>query len=158
MEDIVIIRPVEKEDLSRILYLCTLHAEFEKIPFRLDGQVSRLARDIFSHNPKLYCLVAVSQGEVIAYATYMKQYATWDAGEYMYLDCLFVLENFRSQGIGEKIMNQVKEHSAKLGCDLIQWQTPDFNVKAMKFYRRIGAQSKAKERFFLNLTSQNEKG
>ena len=151
MEKSIIIRPVKTNELPEILQLCALHAEYERLPFQVNGQVSALEKDIFSASPKLYCLVAEVKGHIIAYATYMKQYATWNAEEYIYLDCLFVIEEFRSDGIGEELMKQIRKHSAELGCSLMQWQTPEFNKRAIKFYRRMGAHSKSKERFFLEV-------
>ena len=48
-------------------------------------------------------------------------------------------------------MEKVIEYSKTQDCDLIQWQTPDFNEKAIEFYNRIGGKSKSKERFYLNI-------
>lgn len=48
-------------------------------------------------------------------------------------------------------MDKIKEEAQKLGCAMIQWQTPEFNKRAIKFYKRIGAVGKSKERFFLNV-------
>lgn len=47
--------------------------------------------------------------------------------------------------IGEDLMIAIKQEARRLNCFLIQWQTPDFNIRAMKFYDRIGAKCKAKE-------------
>lgn len=47
------------------------------------------------------------------------------------------------------IMNHMKEFGRQQNIYLIQWQTPDFKARAIKFYKRIGATSKLKERFFL---------
>ena len=95
--------------------------------------------------------MALRNGQIAGYATYMKQYATWDAREYLYLDCLYISESYRSEGIGRQLIDQVQVESRKHGCDLMQWQTPSFNKDAMRFYYRIGAESKSKERFFLNV-------
>ena len=81
----------------------------------------------------------------------MKQFSTWDANFYIYMDCLFLTEESRGYGIGEKMMNVIKEEAEKLNCNLIQWQTPDFNTRAIKFYDRIGGISKTKERYFLKV-------
>ena len=43
----------------------------------------------------------------------------------------------------------MKEFGRQQNIYLIQWQTPDFKARAIKFYKRIGATSKLKERFFL---------
>jgi hypothetical protein len=37
------------------------------------------------------------------------------------------------------------------GCVQVQWQTPDWNVDAARFYRRAGAVERAKRRFVLSL-------
>ena len=142
------IRFAERKDINQIIALCSLHATHEKVPYNIEGKAECLKEDIFSPTPKLYCLVVENQGVLLGYATYMRQYATWDACEYIYMDCLFIKEFVRGYGLGEKLVNKIKQEGKKLRCDLIQWQTPDFNIRAMKFYRRIGAISKSKERFF----------
>ena len=145
------IRNARPEDMDRIVELCTLHADFEKAAYSAKGKASRLKRDIFDRN-LLYCLVAVDASDhIVAYATYMTQYATWDAMHYIYMDCLFVEQGARSQGIGEKLLSHISEAGSALGCNQIQWQTPDFNTRAIKFYHRIGATNNSKERFFLSI-------
>lgn len=108
---------------------------------------------LFSDNPSLYCLVVEKDEELIGYATYMKQFSTWEANFYVYMDCLFLTENARGYGIGEKLMEQIKRETQNLCCKLIQWQTPEFNTRAMKFYDRIGGNAKTKERYSLNIDS-----
>ena len=81
----------------------------------------------------------------------MSQFSTWDAAFYMYLDCLFLGENIRGNGIGKKLIERIKVEAKKNNCNTIQWQTPQSNVQAIRFYRSIGAVSKSKKRFFLTL-------
>lgn len=145
------IRFAKPEDIEQIVALCALHAKYEKAEYTKSNKAKRLSKDLFANNPKLYCLVVEKNNELIAYATYMTQYATWDATAYIYMDCLYVKELFRSQGIGEQLILKIKDQGLKLGCTLIQWQTPSFNTRAIKFYKRLGATFKNKERFFLNI-------
>lgn len=151
IERAVKIRFVEREDLNQVIDLCRAHALYEQSDYSDAGKQDGLLRDLFSTIPKLYCIVAEVGANLVGYATYMKQYATWEAGEYVYMDCLFVAESVRGQRIGEQLVERIKEESLKMGCSLIQWQTPDFNTRAIKFYNRIGATSLSKERFFLEL-------
>ncbi len=145
------IRFAEESDIHQIVDLCEAHAIYEECEYSKVNKDRQLLNDIFSDNPKLYCLVVEENQKLIGYATYMKQYSTWDACEYIYMDCLFMNENARGFGFGEKLVRRIQEEGRKLGCNLIQWQTPDFNVRAIKFYKRIGATSKEKERFFLKI-------
>jgi GNAT superfamily N-acetyltransferase len=148
------IRFAKKEDLDELVRLCELHATFEKANYDSSNKVQKLNHSLFFNNPSLHCLVAEKETKIIGYATYMKQYSTWDADYYIYMDCLFIIEESRGLGIGEKLINRIKDESRKMTCNLIQWQTPDFNKRAMKFYDRIGAISKTKERYFLNVMDE----
>ena len=106
---------------------------------------------MFCEKPTLYCLVVEYLDEIIGYSTYMKQFSTWDSDFYIYVDCLFMTEKSRSLGIGKKLIDEIKTQAKKMNCDLIQWQTPDFNTEAMKFYKKIGGVSKTKEGYFLKV-------
>lgn len=145
------IRFIEKKDIHQIVDLCEAHSIFEDCEYQKENKAEQLTSALFSKTPKLYCLVAETDNLLIGYATYTLQYSTWDACEYIYMDCLYLKDSARGKNIGEKLINKIKEEGKKLDCNLIQCQTPDFNIKAIKFYDRIGATSKNKKRFFLNI-------
>jgi len=142
------IRFAIKADIGQLIDLCEAHAQYEKSEYNRAGKAENLLKSLFNKTPKLYCLVVECENRLIGYATYMVQYSTWDACEYVYMDCLFLDQSTRGRGIGEKIMLTIKEEAQKQNCQHIQWQTPDFNEGAIRFYKRIGAFSKGKERFF----------
>ncbi len=156
MTNIPKIRKAEKKDLNKIVALCQLHATYEKAAYDPDHKEESLRNHLFSTLPSLFCLVVEKEDHLIGYATYMKQFSTWDAGYYIYMDCLFMTEESRGFGIGEKLMRRLKEEATALGCTLIQWQTPAFNKRAMKFYDRIGAIGKSKERYFLEIDADRQ--
>jgi GNAT superfamily N-acetyltransferase len=67
------------------------------------------------------------------------------------MDCLYLIDSCRGIGIGKLLFDRIKEESKKLDIKEIQWQTPNFNTRAIKFYDRTGAHSKSKERYFLDV-------
>ncbi len=146
-----IIRFANEEDINQLIDLCEAHAHFEQCDYDRTNKVEKLSLDLFSSNPRLFCLVVEKDGVLIGYAAYIKQYSTWDANEYIYMDCLFMDASARGLGLGEQLVRRIQEEGKKLGCNLVQWQTPTFNVRAIKFYNRLGATSKDKERFFLEI-------
>lgn len=146
----VSIRFVREQDLDELIELCKLHAEFEQVSYTYTGQKERLKHDFFNQ-PKLYGLVAEGDEGLLGYATYMIQYSTWSAESYAYMDCLFVREEARGRRLGEQLVARVLVEAENQNCTQVQWQTPSFNKRAMKFYKRLGAVSKTKERFFLLL-------
>lgn len=141
------IRFIKETEINQLIDLCEKHATYEKAPYDRKGKKAGLLKALFSEQPALYCLVATENEKIVGYATYMLQYSTWDAKYYTYLDCLFLLEEARGKGTGLHLMQSVRAESLKLNSNLIQWQTPDFNVDAIRFYKRLGAFSKTKERF-----------
>lgn len=147
----IIIRKAQEADMEELVRLCQLHAAYEKAEYYTDGKREALTSTFCGEDSPMQCLIAIRSGDIVGYATYGKQFSTWDVNYYIYMDCLFLKEEARGHGIGELLVEEIKKDSLLQGCDLIQWHTPTFNTRAMKFYRRIGATSKTKERFFLSL-------
>lgn len=145
------IRPCSPLDLDKLMVLIEKHAEFEKAVFLSAGKQANLEAALFGEQAPLNCIVAEVSDEVIGYATYTFDYSTWDAAWFIHLDCLYLEDDYRSYGIGQVLMEKVKEIGETRGCVNMQWQTPDFNERAIKFYKRTGGIGKNKVRFTLPL-------
>ncbi|EWH09665.1 N-acetyltransferase GCN5 [Cellulophaga geojensis KL-A] len=147
------IRFAEQKDLPQIIDLCKEHAEYEQADYERKNKSELLYKFLFGHNPCLKCLVVEQENLIVGYATFMKQFSTWETEFYIYLDCLFLKENTRGNGVGRLLMEKIKSYAKNQKCSIIQWQTPDFNKKAIDFYRKIGVISKSKERFIWTIES-----
>ena len=79
MNNKLILRFAQKKDLQKIIHLCELHATFEQADYNPKQKKEQLSNYLFSDIPSLYCLVVEKDAELIGYATYMKQFSTWDA-------------------------------------------------------------------------------
>jgi len=142
------IRFAEEKDLTSIIELCKAHAQYERSSFKEENKKELLSKHILNPDSNIKCLIAESDTEIIGYATFFKQFSTWDVGYYIYVDCLFLKDSARGKGTGKQIMELIRAFSKEEGCSVIQWQTPDFNTRAIKFYSQLGAERKSKERFF----------
>lgn len=142
------IRLAKRKDITEIISLCGEHASFEKAVFDPKNKAELFSKHLIDRDEGIQCLVVEAHGVLIGYASFMKQFSTWDASYYVYLDCLFLKKEFRGTGIGSKMMARIKAYAQAENCQIVQWQTPSFNESAIKFYERIGATSKTKERFF----------
>lgn len=145
------IRFAKKQDVKQIVKLCELHATYEKATFDTFNKEESLIKHLFDSSNNIKCLVVENNNQIVGYSTFTKQFSTWDANYYIYLDCLFFNEEVRGKGLGTKLMVKIKEYAKSENCKIIQWQTPDFNEKAITFYRKLGAKSKTKERFYWNI-------
>ena len=147
----VLIRYAEVADLAHIIELCHQHAQFEGANYSAEGKLASLRIALFAEVPALYCVVVELDADIVAYASYMRQFSTWDAGYYLYMDCLYLKDEVRGLGIGAKLMQWIRGEAKRLHCKHIQWQTPIDNESAIGFYRQQGAIDKTKARFFLSI-------
>ena len=143
------IRKASIDDIDEIIKLCAEHADYEKADYSSVGKSEKLASFLFSETPRLYCLIAENETGIAGYATYMFEFSTWDANFYTHMDCLYLRPYARGFGLGEKLIQKIAKESKINNSQLIQWQTPIFNERAIKFYYRIGATSKEKLRMYL---------
>ena len=143
----MIIRAAAPQDMEQIIELCALHAEYEAYNFHETHNADALFNCLFVQQEVVHCLVVEENNQLLGYATYMKQFSTWEAGHYLYLDCLFLRAHARGRGIGRKLLHELQGIAQKKKCGWMEWQTPKSNENAIRFYKRIGAFSKTKERF-----------
>lgn len=146
-----IIRSLQHDDLPALIELCRDHAIYEKASYEPANQAQNLAAHIFSDTPRLFCQVAVDKnGRLAGYCTWSLEYSTWKAASFIHMDCLYLQPYARNKKLGVLLMQKMVQHARELHIDEIQWQTPESNEHAIRFYNRIGASSKIKARFFLN--------
>ncbi|MFC5435846.1 GNAT family N-acetyltransferase [Rhodanobacter umsongensis] len=144
-----LVRRAQPGDLDALLMLCTEHARHEGTEHALAGNAGALAQALFSTPPRLHAWVVEARGQLVGYATASAEFSTWQAGEFLHMDCLFVCVGWRGNGIGAALMEALVDFARCENFMEIQWQTPDWNVDAARFYRWLGAEEKRKRRFFL---------
>jgi ribosomal protein S18 acetylase RimI-like enzyme len=141
------IRPARIDDLDALLYLCAEHARYEGCDYSADGKHAGLLRALSTSPPRLWLWVAEVDEELVGYAAASREFSTWQACDFLHLDCLYVSAAQRGAGIGALLLQTVARHAQQCGLQEIQWQTPAWNQDAARFYRRAGATGKSKLRF-----------
>ncbi len=129
------IRPSTENDYPAILSLIKELALFEKAPEKVTNSVEQMMqeKDLFG------CFVAENQsGEVVGMALYFFAYYTW-VGKSLYLDDIYVKEEYRRHKIGTALMRKVFEVARQENCNRIRWQVLEWNTNAIEMYRKAGA-------------------
>ena len=148
------IRAVVPNDLDALLALCDEHARYERagsIAVENPGLKARLSSLLFADPPRLWAWIAEDRSGPLGYASASSEVSTWRASEYVHLDCLYLRDGQRGRGIGAALLRAVIAHARALGASQLQWQTPDWNQDAARFYRRHGASEAFKRRYTLDL-------
>ena len=139
------LRPARASDVGPLLDLIRRHAAFERLAAPI--RPAELAAILEAPAPPTTLVVAEEGGELIGYAALTFDYALFTATRFGHLDCLFVREDARGRGTGKRLLDHVGRLAAAAGAPRLEWQTPDWNADAIRFYEREGAVGLAKMRF-----------
>lgn len=141
------IRRATLADLDELITLFTAHASYEGANFQRSDKFKEDLASLIFKDLTILCWVVIENQRLMGYATCMEQYATWSAKKYLYMDCLYLKEDIRGQGIGRTFMQTISRELQARGLSEIQWQTPATNQEAIKFYLKLGAEERSKSRF-----------
>ena len=143
------IRPATTEDAQELHRLVRAHAEFEKGKATVTQE--QLIALLSSGEPRAYVIVCELSQRLVGYAAITQDYSLWRAHIWAHLDCLFVDEGKRSSGLGEILLKAACAYANSIGADQLEWQTPEWNRRAVSVYERHGAHSVSKRRIMLEL-------
>jgi GNAT superfamily N-acetyltransferase len=130
------IRPAQPDDVHAILSLIRELAEFEHLPVTMTAEI--LLRDGFGAQPRFRVLIAEWQQQLAGYAFFFPVYSTFH-GPGMFLEDIFVRQQFRGKKIGGELLAQVAAIAVQEGCVALRWQVLDWNQPAIDFYRKLDA-------------------
>lgn len=134
-----VVRPAVAADLSAVMELLALKAEFDGCRDALVATEEQLRQAFLSPSPRVQVLLAVADGQAIGMATYFSTFSTYLAKPGIWLDDLYVRENYRSQGVGQALMTALAKVAKGLGCGRIEWTVALSNERGIAFYERHGA-------------------
>jgi ribosomal protein S18 acetylase RimI-like enzyme len=131
----IIIRKATEKDFFAILSLIKELAVFEKAPEKVTNSVEQMKneKDFFQ------CYVAENdKKEIVGMVVFFFAYYTW-VGKSLYLDDLYVKENYRGKQIGKKLLKLIFEIAKKENCKRVEFQVSSWNSRAIKMYKKCGA-------------------
>ena len=105
----------------------------------MEISLAQIERDFFGSQPKVFCEIAESGGEVAGFAIWFLNYSTWQGKHGIYLEDLFVKPQFRGQGLGKALLQRLAQICTENGYGRFQWWVLDWNEPAIEFYKSFGA-------------------
>ena len=135
----MIIREVEERDVGDILSLIRAKADFDGCLDALESKESEIREAFLSSEPKASAIVAEVEGKVIGIATYYNIYSTFIAKPGIWLDDLFVYNDYRKLGAGKRLLKRLCDIAIETGCGRIDWIVARDNENGRRFYESIGA-------------------
>ena len=133
------IHPITRDEVPALLSLIRALAAYEKKPHKVVANEVDLLRDLFGPQPKFRALIAEWNGKPAGYASFFYFYSTYEGRAALFLEDLFVLEEFRGHGIGKSLLAAVAKLAIDDGCFGLRWEVLDWNRAAIEFYEKLGA-------------------
>jgi GNAT superfamily N-acetyltransferase len=133
------IRKAVRKDSKSIIKLILELADFEKLLPPDKSARKRLLKDAFSKKQLFKILLAEIDSQAIGYAFYFFTYSSFKARRTLYLEDIFIAENFRNRGIGKLFFTELIKIAKKNKCRGMEWIVLDWNSNAIKFYDKLGA-------------------
>lgn len=85
-----------------------------------------------------FFVATANNDKINGFATFFFAYYSW-SGKALSLDDLFVTKQFRKQGIGKMLLDEVIALAKKEDCKKLHWQVSGWNTNAISFYKKIDA-------------------
>lgn len=134
-----ILRPTTPADVTTLFRLIQLKAEYENTSHTVTGDAATLEADMFGDRSYVEAILAEYSGQVVGFATFFPTYSTYLTRVGIHLDDLFVVGEYRGQGIGKALLSAVAQLAVTRGCGRLGWNVADWNKPAIAFYSRMGA-------------------
>jgi len=135
----VIVRRATPADGEVVVALIEGLANYEKLTPPDEAAKSRLLTDMFSDGRRFQTYVALVDGRAAGYAITFQLYSTFKGRPKLYLEDIFVREEFRFSGVGLALFREAAREAARMGCKEMEWEVLTWNQLAIDFYERLGA-------------------
>ncbi|NEO35511.1 MAG: GNAT family N-acetyltransferase [Moorea sp. SIOASIH] len=133
------LRPATEADVAILFNLIKALAEYEKLSDAVTGNADDLKEHLFGPKPYVEAIIVEQGGQKVGFALFFNNYSTFLTKPGIYLEDLFVLPEFRRQGIGKAILSYLAQLAVERGYGRLEWSVLDWNEPAIAFYERMGA-------------------
>lgn len=133
------IRRAEVRDVPAMLALVRELAVFERAPNEVTVTEDHMRDAGFGKDPVWVGWVAEVDDDIVGMAVCYERYSTWK-GRRLYLEDIIVTESARGHRVGEMLIKQCAAYAVEQNYSGMLWQVLDWNVDAIRFYDRFGAQ------------------
>lgn len=82
------------------------------------------------------------EGEVpVGFALFFHNFSTFLGKPGIYLEDLFVLEEYRGKSYGKKLLSKLAALALERNCGRLEWAVLDWNEPSIEIYKSLGART-----------------
>ncbi len=133
------IRLATIDDVPTIFKLIQGLAAYEKLAHEVTGSEELLKEHLFGTKVYIEVVLAEIDNQSAGLALFFHNYSTFLTKPGIYLEDLFVVSEYRRQGVGKALISSLAKLAVERNCGRLEWSVLEWNVNAIDFYEKIGA-------------------
>ncbi len=133
------VRSATATDVAVLLRMIRALAEYEKLSHEVVATEAALREALFGAKPVAEAVLGYVGRDPVAFAVFFPIFSTFLAAPSLYLEDIFVESRWRGRGLGKRLFAHIAAMALERGCNRLEWAVLDWNDRAIKFYRSLGA-------------------
>lgn len=133
-------RTAVREDVALIYQMICDLAAYENLLDEVVCDEATLEEWLFERKgPEV--IFAVCDGKDVGFALFFHNFSTFLGRSGLYLEDLYVMPDYRHQGIGTAMFKELARIAVARGCGRMEWWCLDWNRASIDFYKGLGAEA-----------------
>ena len=134
------IEAATERDVPLILQLIKGLAEYERLADHVTATEDGLRASLFGASRDAEVVIAYAGAQPVGFALFFHNYSTFLGQRGLYLEDLYVQPEWRGRGAGRALLQHLARVAIDRGCGRLEWAVLDWNLPAIRFYQRLGAE------------------
>jgi GNAT superfamily N-acetyltransferase len=133
------IRAASAAEVPVILSFIKKLAAYEKLSHEVVATDALVRETLFGARPTAEVAIGYLEDKPVGFVLFFHNYSTFLGRPGIYIEDLFVEENFRRRGYGSALLLYVARLAKERRCGRLEWSVLDWNEPAIRFYKKLGA-------------------
>jgi len=133
------IKPATKKDVPVILAFIKKLADYERLSHEAVATDELLQRTLFGQRRTAEVAIGYFNNQPVGFVLFFHNFSTFLGRPGIYIEDLFVEEDFRRRGFGGALLAHVAKLAVARHCGRLEWSVLDWNEPAVNFYKKLGA-------------------
>jgi GNAT superfamily N-acetyltransferase len=133
------IKSATESDVPVILSFVKKLAGYEQLSHEVVATEELLRENLFGERRTAEVAIGYLEAEPVGFVLFFHNYSTFLGKPGLYIEDLFVDEEYRGRGYGRALLLHVARLAKARDCGRLEWSVLDWNQPAIDFYKKLGA-------------------
>jgi GNAT superfamily N-acetyltransferase len=133
------IKSAIESDVSIILSFVKKLARYEQLSHEVVATEELLRENLFGKRQTAEVAIGYLDSKPVGFVLFFHNYSTFLGKPGLYIEDLFVDEEYRGRGYGRALLLHVARLAKARDCGRLEWSVLDWNQPAIDFYKKLGA-------------------